>query len=60
MGRERGGTLKVVAYITHGFAIPRILDHLGLSPPEPKPPAPLREVLRVPVDEEGQEIRIVG
>jgi hypothetical protein len=33
-----GGPLKVVAYITHTVAIRRILDHLGLSPPEKPPP----------------------
>jgi hypothetical protein len=50
-----GGPLKVVAYITHTVAIRRILDHLGLSPPE-KPPPEVREVVRVPVDDEGREI----
>ena len=37
------------------LAIRRILDHLGLSPPE-KPPPDVREVVRVPVDDEGREI----
>jgi hypothetical protein len=50
-----GGPLKVVAYITHTVAIRRILDHLGLSPPE-KPPPEVREIVRVPVDDEGREI----
>jgi hypothetical protein len=50
-----GGPLKVVAYITDTVAIRRILDHLGLSPPE-KPPPEFREVVRVPVDDEGREI----
>ena len=50
-----GGPLKVVAYITDTVAIRRILDHLGLSPPE-KPPPEVREVVRVPVDDEGREI----
>jgi hypothetical protein len=50
-----GGPLKVVAYITHIIAIRRILDHLGLSPPE-KPPPDVREVVRVPVDDQGREI----
>jgi Putative transposase len=49
------GPLKVVAYITDTVAIRRILDHLGLSPPE-KPPPEFREVVRVPVDDEGREI----
>ncbi len=50
-----GGPLKVVAYITDTVAIRRILDHLGLSPPE-KPPPDVREVVRVPVDDEGRQI----
>ena len=49
-----GGPLKVVAYITDTVAIRRILDHLGLSPPE-KPPPEVREVVRVPVDDQGRE-----
>jgi len=32
--RRCGGPLKVVAYIADTLAIRRILDHLGLSPPE--------------------------
>jgi hypothetical protein len=55
--RRCGGPLKVVAYITDSLAIRQILDHLDLSPPE-KPPPDIREVVRVPVDEEGQEIEI--
>jgi hypothetical protein len=51
----RGGPLKVVAYITHTIAIRRILDHLGLSPPE-KPPPEVREIVHVPVDAEGRQI----
>ena len=50
-----GGTLKIVAYITDAVAIRRILDHLGLSPPE-KPPPDVREIIRVPVDDEGRQI----
>ena len=42
----------MVAYITDSLAIRRILGHLDLSPPE-KPPPDIRDVLRVPVDEEG-------
>lgn len=53
--RRCGGPLKVVAYITDSLAIRQILDHLDLSPPE-KPPPDIREVVRVPVDEEGREI----
>jgi hypothetical protein len=51
-----GGPLKIVAYITDELSIKHILDHLGLSPPEEKPPPETREVVRVPVDEEGREI----
>ncbi len=50
-----GGPLKIVAYITDELSIRRILDHLGLSPPEQGTP-PTREVVRVPVDDEGREI----
>jgi len=53
--RRCGGPLKVVAYITHTVAIRRILDHLGLSPLE-KPPPEVREIVRVPVDDEGRQI----
>ena len=35
----------------------RILDHLGLSPPEEAKPPPTREVVRVPADDEGHEIQ---
>ncbi len=45
----------MVAYVTDSLAIRQILDHLDLSPPE-KPPPQIRELLRVPVDEEGREI----
>jgi hypothetical protein len=41
---------------TDGWAIRRILEHLGLAPPQERPP-PSRELVRVPVDEEGREIR---
>jgi hypothetical protein len=50
-----GGPLEVVAYITDTVAIRRILDHLGLSPPE-KPPPDVREIVRVPVDDQGRQI----
>jgi hypothetical protein len=53
--RPCGGPLKVVAYITDSLAIRQILEHLDLSPPE-KPPPDIREVVRVPVDEERREI----
>jgi hypothetical protein len=38
-------------------SISKILHHLGLSPPEPaKPPPPVLEVVRVPIDQQGREI----
>ena len=51
-----GAQMTILAFLTDTFAIHRILDHLGLSPPEEKPPPPLRETRRVPVDEEGREL----
>jgi hypothetical protein len=54
--RRCGGPLKVVAYITDSAAIRQILQHLDISPPE-KPP-PVRDVVRVPVDEEGRELDV--
>jgi hypothetical protein len=53
--RRCGGPLTVVAYVTDALAIRRILDHLDLSPPE-KPPPSVRDIIRVPVDEEGRKI----
>ena len=52
-----GGPLKIVAYITDELSIRRILDHLGLSPPEQEKPPPRREVIRAPLDDEGREIQ---
>lgn len=49
-----------MAYITDGLSIRRILDHLGLRPPEEKPPPEVAEVVRMPVDDEGREIGIAG
>lgn len=47
----------MIAYITDGIAIHRILDAPGLSPPEDeKPPPALRDVVRVPADDDGWEI----
>jgi hypothetical protein len=56
--RNCGGTLKVVASISDGVSIKRILDALGLSPPEEQKSPPIREVVRVPVDEEPREIQV--
>jgi hypothetical protein len=36
--RMCGGPLQIAAYIIDGLSVRRILDHLGLSPPEEKPP----------------------
>jgi hypothetical protein len=55
--RRCGGPFRVVANITNSLAIRRILDHLGLSPPE-KPPPETHDVVRVPVDDEGREIEV--
>ena len=53
-----GGKLKIVAYLHDLVAIKQVLAHLGLSPPEePKPPPAVHEVVRVPVDEEGREMK---
>ena len=54
--RRCEGPLKEVAYITDSLAIRQILEHLDLSPPE-KPPPDIRDVVRVPVDEEGRANR---
>jgi hypothetical protein len=47
----------VVAYVTDSLATRQILEHLDLGPPE-KPPPDFREVVRVPVDDEGREIEL--
>lgn len=51
-----GGPQKVVAYVTDELSITRILDSVGLSPPQQGKPPPTREVVRVPVDDEGRSI----
>ncbi len=46
--------MQIGAYITDQLAINKILDHLGLTPPEePRPPP---EVRYVPTDNEGWEL----
>ena len=55
--RRCGGPLKPVAYITDALAIRQILEHLDFSPPE-KPPPETRDVVRVPLDEEGREVEV--
>ena len=57
MCRSCGGPLKIVAYITDELSITRILGHLGLSPPPHEKPPPVRELVRVPVDDEGRELQ---
>ena len=56
--RECGGRLQVVAYIHDHFTIKKILDHLGLSPPEIERPPP--DIRYVPVDHEGRELEGVA
>ena len=57
--RKCGGPLEVIAYLHDQGAIRQILEHLCLSPPKwPKPPPTVREVVRVPVDEEGRELEV--
>jgi hypothetical protein len=48
--------LKVIAYVSDEISVKRILAELGLSPEEERPP-PIREVVRVPVDERGARSR---
>ncbi len=50
-----GQRMSIVAFVTDAIAIRQILDHLDLSPLE-KPPPDVRDVVRVPVDDEGREI----
>jgi hypothetical protein len=38
--------------------VKRILAVLGLSPPEDEKPPPVREVVFLPVDDEGREIQV--
>ncbi len=52
--RDCGGPLQIVAYITDQLAINKILDHLGLTPPEEVRPPP--EVRYVPTGDEGWEL----
>jgi hypothetical protein len=44
----------VVANVTDTLAIRQILEHLDPSPLE-KPPPDIRDVVRVPVDDEGRQ-----
>jgi hypothetical protein len=51
--RHCGGPLEVAAYVTDALAIRQILELL--DPPE-KPPPDIRDIVRVPVDDEGREL----
>jgi hypothetical protein len=51
--RTCGGPLQIVAYINDHFTIKKILDHLGLSPPENERPP--HQIRYLPVDDEGRE-----
>jgi hypothetical protein len=55
--RQCGGTLKIIAYVSDEISVKRILAELGLSPPEDEKP-PVREVVFLPVDDEGREIQV--
>jgi hypothetical protein len=55
--RQCGGKQKVVAYLSDEISVKRIFTALGLSPPEDEKPPPIRDVLRVPVDDERREIQ---
>ncbi len=46
----------MIGYLTAEFSIRRALEELGLAPPQEERPPPRREVVAVPVDEEGREI----
>ncbi len=52
--RDCGGPLQTVAYVTDQLAVNKILEHLGLSPPEEARPPP--KVRYVPTDDEGWEL----
>ena len=56
--RQCGGKLKIIAYVSHEISVKRILAELGLTPPEDEKPPPVREVIFLPVDDEGREIQV--
>jgi hypothetical protein len=45
--------MQMIAFLTDQLSIRRILDHLGLSPPDQAKPPPVREILRVAEQGEG-------
>ncbi|HYR45866.1 MAG TPA: transposase [Thermoanaerobaculia bacterium] len=56
--RQCGGKLKIIAYLSDEISVKRILAELGLSPPEDEKPPPVREVVFLPVDDEGRKIQV--
>jgi hypothetical protein len=48
-----GQKMQMIAFLTDQLSIRRILDHLGLSPPEQARPPPVREILRVAEHDDG-------
>jgi hypothetical protein len=57
IGRQSGGKLRVIAFITDSLSIKQVLEPLGLwSEENERPPPESREVRAVPVDDAGCEI----
>jgi hypothetical protein len=52
--RHCGGPLQIVAYIHDQFTIKKILECLGLTPPEVERPPP--DIHYAPVDDDGREM----
>jgi hypothetical protein len=48
-----GHRMSILAYVSDQHSIGRILEHLGLRPPERNRPPPAREILRVAEQWEG-------
>ena len=57
--RDCGGPLAIVGYLHDRSAIHKILDHLGLSPPESQRPPP-PEVRYVALDDDGRELGVTA
>ncbi len=57
--RDCGGPLTIVGYLHDRSAIHKILDHLGLSPPESQRPPP-PEVRYVALDDDGRELDVAA
>ena len=55
-----GQRMSIVAFVTDSLAIHRILDHLGLSPPQQEKPPPAREVVRVAEQGDGWAVPADG